>query len=468
MLKIKFYYIRILCWTSEFNMEVLKMEKRITELLNENKIHDIRNELLEMNIVDIASILEEVDETHLVVLFRILPKDVAAGVFSYMPAELQQHLVESITDKEIKNIVDELFLDDAVDFIEEMPASIVKRVLKNTNENLRAQINQLLNYPEYSAGSIMTVEYVNLKKEMTVKEAIQYIKTAGVDKETIYTCYVLGKNRYLEGVVSIRKLILSEDSAIIADIMHDDIISVKTTDDQELTAQLFKKYDLSTMPVVDNENRLVGIITVDDIVDIIEQENTEDIQKMAAMQPSDEEYLKTSVLTLAKNRIMWLLILMLSATFTGIIIKRFEDVLQSVVVLTAFIPMLMNTGGNAGSQSSTLIIRGISLGEIGMKDILKVLWKEIRVSIIAGLILAIVNFFRILYFEGVGVYVSLTVCATLFFVVIIAKMVGGLLPILAKSIKLDPAIMASPLISTIVDAISLLIYFGMAKVFLGV
>ncbi len=444
------------------------MEKRIAELINENKIQDIRNELIEMNIVDIANVLEEVEKPQLLMVFRILPKDIAAGVFSYIPAELQQHLIESITDKEIKGIIDELFLDDAVDFIEEMPASIVKRVLKNTNESLRAQINHFLNYPEYSAGSIMTVEYVDLKKEMTVKEALQHIKSSGVDKETIYTCYVMGINRKLEGVVSIRKIIMSDDTTKISEILNDDVISVKTTDDQENIAQLFRKYDLSTMPVVDNENRLVGIITVDDIVDIIEQENTEDIQKMAAIAPSDEEYLKTGVFKLAKNRILWLLVLMLSAIFTGSIIKRFEGILQSVVVLASFIPMIMSTGGNSGSQSSTLVIRGMALGEIKMRDIFKVLWKELRVSMLVGVVLAFVNFLRVYFFEGVGVSISLTVCFTIFFTVIIAKLIGGLLPILAKSLKLDPAIMASPFISTIVDAISLLIYFQMSRVFLGV
>ncbi len=444
------------------------MERRIVDLINENKVQDIRNELLELNIVDIANVLEEVDKHQLVMIFRILPKDVASGVFAYIPVELQQHLVESITDKEVKGIIDELFLDDAVDFIEEMPANIVKKVLKNTDEELRKLINQLLNYPDYSAGSIMTVEYVDLKKEMTVKEAIGHIKKTGVDKETINTCYVIGKNRTLEGVVSIRKLILSDDDQIIKDILNDDVISIKTTDDQENTAQLFKKYDLTAMPVVDNENRLVGIITVDDIVDIIEQENTEDLQKMAAMQPSEEEYLKTGVLELAKHRITWLLILMLSATFTGNIIKRFEDVLQSVVVLTAFIPMLMDTGGNAGSQSSTLIIRGLALGEISMSDALKVFWKELRVSMVVGLILAFINFLRIFYLEGVGAMVSLTVCITLFMTVVLAKVVGGLLPIAAKSVKLDPAIMASPLITTIVDAFSLIIYFKMAHMLIGI
>ncbi len=442
-------------------------EKRIIELINASKVQDIRSELLEMNIVDIARVLEEVDRHQLVRFFRILPKDIAAGVFSYIPVELQQHLVESITDKEIKGIIDELYLDDAVDFLEEMPANIVKKVLKNTDEDLRKLINQFLNYPEYSAGSLMTIEYVDLKKEMTVKEAIQHIKRTGVDRETINTCYVINNNRKLEGVISIRKLILSDETEIIKDILNDDVISIKTTDDQENIAQLFKKYDLTAMPVVDNENRLVGIITVDDIVDIIEQENTEDLQKMAAMQPSEEEYLKTGVFKLAGHRITWLLVLMISATFTGNIIKRFEDVLQSVVILTAFIPMLMDTGGNAGSQSSTLIIRGLALGEIEMKDVFKVIWKELRVSIVVGLTLAVVNFLRIYYLENVDVMVSLTVCLTLFMTVVLAKVVGGLLPIAAKSVKLDPAIMASPLITTIVDAFALVIYFRMATLFIG-
>ncbi len=443
------------------------MEKRIMELISDNKVVEIRNELLEMNIVDIAQVLEEVDKHQLVRLFRILPKDIAAGVFSYVPVELQQHIIESITDSETKSIVDELFLDDAVDFIDEMPANIVKKVLKNTDENMRTIINQLLNYPEDSAGSIMTIEYVDLKKEMTVRDAIAHIKKTGVDKETINTCYVIDKNRKLEGVVSIRRLILSSEEKLISDIMNEDFIFIYTTADQEQVAMLFKKYDLLTMPVVDAECRLVGIITVDDIVDIIEQENTEDIQKMAALQPSEEEYLKTGVFTLAKHRVVWLLVLMLSATFTGHIIKRFGDVLQSVVLLAAFIPMLMDTGGNAGSQSSTLIIRGLALGEVSMKDASKVLWKEFRVSIIVGLALAIVNFLRIFYLEKVDFLITFTVCFTLFCTVVIAKLVGGILPIGAKYLKLDPAIMASPLITTIVDALALMIYFTMAAWLIG-
>lgn len=443
------------------------MEKRLMEMVNQNKAYEIRKELLEMNVVDIAHILDQVDKHQLVRLFRILPKDMAAGVFSYISAETQLHIVEVITDNEIKTIIDELFIDDAVDFIEEMPANVVKKVLKNTDEHLRKQINQLLNYPEDSAGTIMTIEYVDLKKEMSVNEAIDHIKKTGVDKETINTCYVINANRKLEGVISIRKLILSDGSSLIKDIFTKDAISVKTMDDQEIAAQLFKKYDLISMPVVDNENRLVGIITVDDIVDIIERENTEDIQKMAAMEPSDELYLKTGVFKLAKHRVVWLLVLMVSATLTGNIIKKYEDVLQTIVILASFIPMLMDTGGNAGSQSSSLIIRGLALGEIGIKDAFKVLWKEFRVSIVVGVTLAFVNFLRIFYLEKVDFAIAITVCVTTLLTVVLAKVVGGLLPIAAKMLKVDPAIMAGPLITTIVDTFALIIYFSIATLLLG-
>lgn len=444
------------------------MMQKILNLINENQVQELRNELLELNIVDLAQLFEEIEKKQLVMVFRVLPKDVAAGVFSYVSIELQQYIVESITDKEIKGIINELFLDDVVDFIEEMPANIVKKVLKNTDEELRKLINQFLNYPEDSAGSLMTIEYVDLKKEMTVKEAIEHIKKTGLDKETINTCYVIDNNRKLEGVISIRKLILSNETDIIKNILNEDVISINTSDDQEYIAQIFKKYDLTAMPVVDNENRLVGIITVDDIVDIIEQENTEDIQIMAAIQPSNEEYLKTGVFQLAKHRIVWLLVLMLSATFTGSIIKKFEDVIQSVVVLAAFIPMLMDTGGNAGSQASTLVIRGMALGNISVKDALKVVWKELRVSIVVGAILSITNFIRIYMFEKVDVLIAATVCFTTFLTIILAKVVGGILPIIAKRANLDPAIMASPLITTIVDAFALIIYFSMASMLLGI
>ncbi len=441
----------------------------ILDLIEQRKYSEARKAIVEMNIVDIAQLFEGIeDKQNLLVMFRILPKDIAAGVFSYISYDLQRYIIESVTDKEIKNILDELFFDDAIDFLEEMPSNVVKRVLKNTDEKTRKLINQFLNYPEDSAGSIMTIEYVDLKKEMTVKEALQHIKETGFDKETIDNCYILDNNRKLKGVISIRKLILSDDSTVIEDIMEKDVIYVNTHDDQEKIASLFKKYDLISMPVVDNECRLVGIVTIDDIIDIIDQENTEDFQKMAAMQPSEEEYLKTNVLVLAKQRIVWLLILMISATFTGNIIRKFNDLLQSVVVLASFIPMLMDTGGNSGSQSSTLVIRGLALGEISLKDVLKVLWKEFRVSCIVGLSLSAVNFVRIYYFEKIDLMISVTVSITLFFTIILAKIIGGMLPIVAKKVKLDPAIMAGPLITTIVDAVALIIYFSTATWFLGI
>lgn len=444
------------------------MKEKILNHIDQGQYSEVRKELIHMNVVDIAQFFEEeLDRQKLLVVFRLLPKDIASGVFSYISNELQLYIIESITDKEIKNILDELFFDDTIDFLEEMPSNIVKKVLKSADEKTRKLINQFLNYPEDSAGSLMTIEYVDLKKEMTVDQAIQHIKKTGVDKETIDTCYVIDQNRKLEGVISIRKLILSDDTAVVKDIMQEDVIYVNTHDDQERIASLFKKYDFLSMPVVDNERRLIGIVTIDDIVDIIERENTEDIQIMAAMQPSEEEYLKTNPLKLAKHRITWLLILMISATFTGAIIRKYDEVLQSVVVLASFIPMLMDTGGNAGSQSSTLVIRGLALGEIKLKDIFRVLWKEFQVSFIVSIVLTSVNFVRIYFLEKVDLYISITVCITLFFTVVLAKIVGGMLPIIAKKLKVDPAIMASPLITTIVDAVALTIYFSTATWLLG-
>ncbi|HBN82543.1 MAG TPA: magnesium transporter [Clostridiales bacterium] len=443
------------------------MNEKVLNLIGQGQYAQARKELIDMNVVDIAQLFEEMDRDVLLIIFRILPKEIAAGVFTYIPPELQEFLVESITDKEIISIWDKIFFDDAIDFLEEMPSNIVKRVLKNTDHETRKLINQFLNYPEDSAGSIMTIEFVDLKKEMTVAKAIQHVRETGVDKETIDNCYVIDNNRVLEGVISIRKLILSDSELPVKDIMQTDIKYVNTLDDHEKMITLFKKYDLLTMPVVDNEHRLVGIVTIDDIVDIIDQENTEDFQKMAAIQPSEKEYLKTNVFTLAKHRILWLLVLMISATFTGNIIRRFNDVLSSVVILASFIPMLMDTGGNSGSQSATLIIRGLALGEIKPKDFLKVLWKEFRVSILVGVVLATVNFLRIYFLEKVDLMISITVCLTLFFTVVLAKLVGGLLPIAAKKVNVDPAIMASPLITTIVDAVALLIYFEFTTIFLG-
>ena len=444
------------------------MNNELITLIQEGKYSLVRKEINEMNVVDIAHLFEELDRDKVVVVFRLLLKEIASDVFSYLSYDRQQFIIESITDNEIKNIIDDLFLDDTVDLLEEIPANVVKKILKNTSEDKRKLINQFLNYPDYSAGSIMTIEYVDLKKEMTVSKALEHIRKTGVDKETINVCYVINKNRKLEGIIPLRKLILSDGELIIEDIMDTNIISIQTNDDQEHIALQFKKYDFLAMPVVDNESRLVGIITIDDIVDIIEQENTEDFHKMAAMAPSDEEYLKTNVFGLAKHRVVWLLVLMISATFTGRIIRRFEDVLEAVVVLTAFIPMLMDTGGNSGSQSATLIIRGLALGEVKSKDILKVIWKEFRVSLIVGAVLAVVNFFRIYFFEKTDFLVTVTVCISLFLTVVLAKVVGGALPIIAKQLKLDPAIMASPLITTIVDAVALIAYFSIATALLGI
>ena len=444
------------------------MDEKLLSLIEQSKYTEARQIIIDMNAVDIAKLLEEIDQQKLLVTFRILPKDLAAYVFPHLPYELQQYIIESSTDIEIKSILDELFFDDTIDFIEEMPANLVKKILANTNEETRKLINIFLNYPEDSAGSLMTIEYVDLIKEMTVAQAIKHIKETGIDKETIETCYVLDRNRILVGYTTLRKLILSDESAVIKDIMVTDVIALNTHDDQEEVVTLFKKYDYLVMPVVDSENRLVGIVTIDDVIDVIDQENTEDLQKMAAMQPSEKEYLKTNALTLAKHRFPWLLILMISATFTGGIIRQYENALQSVMVLASFIPMLMDTGGNSGSQSSTLVIRGMALGEIKLSDTMKVLWKEFQVSFLVGASLAIVNFVRIYFFEKVDLKISITVCVTLFFTVMLAKIVGGILPIAAKKLRLDPAIMASPIITTIVDAVALLLYFSIATRLLNI
>ena len=448
--------------------EVSEMYEKLFDLINQGKFTAARNEIVEMNVVDIAQFLEELPVEKLLVIFRLLPKEIVADVFSYMPIEDKQHIIEAITDKEIRHIIDELFLDDTVDMVEEMPANVVKKVLKNTTKEERDLINRFLKYPEYSAGSMMTIEYVDLKEDMSVAEALEHIKRTGVDKETINTCYVIDKGRKLQGIVSLRRLILSDSNKKIKDIMNTKIISIPTHLDQEDTAMLFKKYDLTAMPVVDTESRLVGIITIDDVVDIIEQENTEDFQKMAAMEPSDEEYLKSGIFNLAKKRIAWLLILMISATFTGAIIRSYEDILQSVVILAAFIPRLMDTGGNAGSQSATLVIRGLALEEIKLKDTLKVLGKEFKVSLVVGVALASVNFIMIYFFERTDIRIAFTVCISLFLTVVLAKVVGGTLPIIAKKMKLDPAIMAGPLITTIVDAVALMAFFSLSSWILGI
>ncbi|WP_130889938.1 magnesium transporter [Fusobacterium ulcerans] len=435
--------------------------------LKNNQLAKLKESLMEENPVDIAELLEDLTKEQSLKIFRILPKDTSAEVFSYLSSEKQQEIVENITDEEICHIIDEMFIDDTVDFIEEMPANIVDKILQNTSSDTRKLINQFLKYPENSAGSVMTVEYVSLKSDMNIGQALNHIKKVGIDNETIDICYIIDNQRKLVGFISLKSLIFLDDILPLVDAMETNVISAVTTDDQEFIASQFRKYDLTSMPVVDNEGRLVGIITIDDVVDVIDQENTEDFQKMAAMNPSDEEYLKESVFSLAKHRIIWLLVLMISATATGTIIRRYEEVLQSVVILAAFIPMLMDTGGNAGSQSSTLIIRGIALGEIQIKDVGKILWKEFRVSLIVGVTLAAVNFLRIYFIDRAGLTISLVVCASLLFTVVIAKVVGGVLPLMAKALKLDPAIMASPLITTIVDACALVVYFGLSTHFLN-
>lgn len=440
------------------------MHETIT-LIKSGQTRKARDLLLESNVVDIAEFFDTLEGADLIVLFRILPKDVAADVFSYMDIDGQKYLVEKMSDEEIAGILKELYMDDAVDFIEELPANVVTKVLNNTTSERRNMINRLLSYPEDSAGSIMTTEYVDLKQNLTVLQAIQRIKKIGFDRETINTLYVINENRKLEGILEIRQLILSPPDAIIKDIMDTNYVYVQTTDDQEDVANMFIKYGYIAMPVVDKEHRLVGIVTVDDILSIIEEENEEDFAKMNALSPSDDTYMESSVFELAKKRIYWLLFLMVSATFTGIIIRRYENVLSKVVILASFIPMLMDTGGNAGSQASTLIIRGLALNELKTSDILKIVWKEFRIGCLVGVVLSLINLIRLYYIERVSFNICLSVCGSLFVVVIISKMLGGSLPILAKKLKFDPAIMAGPLITTMVDAFSLMIYFTLASEF---
>ena len=437
---------------------------RVNNLLADKDYRELKNLLTDLYAADVAELFEHFETGDCIVLFRLLHKKKAAEVFSYLNAAQRKTIVTAIDKKTLSHILDELYFDDKIDFLEEMPANFVRDVLANASAEERGIINQFLDYPIGSAGSLMTIEYVDLPKHITTSAAMERIKIVGVDKETIYTCYVLDSARHLEGLVSLRKLVLSENGHLIESIMECDIIHVCVHDDQEKVAELFKKYDLIAIPVVDEEKCLVGIITIDDIVDVIEQENTEDFEKMAGMNPSDEAYLDTGVFKLARKRIVWLLVLMITATLTGSIITHFESLLSAAVILTAFIPMLMNSGGNAGSQSSTLIIRGMALGEISLRDWLKILWKEFRVGLIAGTVLAITNFTRMLLFGGNDISVSLTVSITLLFTVIGAKLVGGILPVAAKAIRLDPAIMAGPFITTIVDTFSLIIYFNIAKV----
>lgn len=447
-------------------MENIKETKVIEELLDLKQYTKIRQALAEMNEADIAAMLEDMAKEDMLKVFRILPKDLAAEVFSYMDVDNEQFVITSLSDKDAGIIVDNLMADDAADLMDEMPANVVKKILASASPETRRDINHLLRYPEDSAGSIMTVEYVDLKESLTVEEAIERIRRVGVDSETINICYVLDNRRKLIGTVALRYLLLRKSDETIGDFMNENVISINTLMDQEEVADLFMKYDFTSMPVVDNENRLVGIITVDDIMDIVEEETTEDIEKMNAIVPGDKPYMKTSVFETWKNRIPWLLLLMISATFTGRIITSFEDALSTYVVLTAFIPMLMDTGGNAGGQASATIIRGLSLNDIAFSDAFKVIWKEARVAVLCGLTLAACNFLKLMFFDRVGVTVSLVVCLTLVAAVFIAKIVGCTLPMIAKKIGFDPAVMASPFITTIVDALSLMIYFSIATALL--
>ena len=421
-----------------------------------------------MNSADIAALFEDLNMVRIPLLFRLLPKVLAAETFVEMEPGAQAMLIHGFSDNELKEVLDELYLDDAVDIVEEMPANVVKRILSNTDPDTRKMINEILKYPDDSAGSIMTIEYVSLRPSMSVEEAIKRIRRTGVDKETIYTCYVTDANRVLLGTVSIKDLLLSEETELIKDIMNINGISVHTMEDQEQVANKFNKYDLLAIPVVDDENRLVGIVTFDDAIDVMQDEATEDIKKMAAIIPSDKAYFRTTVFETWKARIPWLLLLMISATFTGMIITSFEDALAVQAVLTAFIPMLMDTGGNSGGQASVTIIRALSLGEVEFSDIFRVIWKEFRVAVACGLTLSVCNFVKLLIVDRVSISVALVICLTLIATVIIAKFIGCTLPILAKKIGFDPGVMASPFITTIVDAISLLIYFRIATIVLKI
>ncbi|MCH5344837.1 MAG: magnesium transporter [Acetatifactor sp.] len=449
-------------------MDEIKEPDELIELLSSKQYTKLRQYLAELNNADIAAMLEELPEEDMLKCFRILPKDLAADVFSYLDVENQQLIIVSLSEREAASIIDNLMADDATDLLEEMPANIVKRLLSNANPETRRDINHLLRYPEDSAGSIMTVEYVDLKENLTVDQAIERIRKVGVDSETINICYVLDAQRRLLGTVALRYLLLSQGDDIIGDIMHENVISINTLMDQEEVARQFQKYDFTSMPVVDNENRLVGIITVDDVVDIMQEETTEDMEKMAAIVPSDKPYMRTTVWETYKKRIPWLLLLMVSATFTGAIITSFEDALSVYAALMAFIPMLMDTGGNAGGQASVTVIRGLSLGEIEYKNVPLIIWKEVRVAVMCGLSLAAANFAKLMLFDRVGVQVAAVVCMTLVAAVLLAMLVGCLLPIGAKRLGFDPAVMASPFITTIVDALSLIVYFQVATVVLGI
>ena len=428
----------------------------------------LRKELCEMNEVDVAAFLEQLPSEEAAIVFRMLPKDLASDVFAEFESDTQHHLVSTMTDKELYDIVNDLAVDDAVDMLEEMPAFVVQRVLKAADPAMRKTINQFMKYPEDSAGSIMTPEFIGLKEAMTTSQAIEFIRKNGEDSETIYTCYVMDAKRVLQGVVSVRTLLISSDDEVVADLMEKNVISVTTDTDQEEAANLLKKYDFMSLPVVDKENRLVGIITYDDAMDVIEEETTEDIERMGAVEPSETPYLKTPVSKLAKNRIVWLLVLMVADMISGGILEKWQEAFAAMPLLISFIPMLTDTGGNAGGQSSTLIIRSLAMEEIELSDWLKVWWKEIRVALICGIILASINTIRIWIMYPGHVMVGVTIGIAMICTVLMAKSVGGILPLIASKLHLDPAVMASPLITTIVDAGSLLIYLNTASALLHI
>ncbi len=436
--------------------------EELLQCVEERRFRVLRSQLAEMNEADIAEFLEEVDDNHKVLIFRMLPKELATDVFACLDTDIQQHIINSISDAEIHKLIEDLYVDDAVDMLEELPATVVKRVMRTATPETRKLINQFLQYPDNSAGSIMTAEYIGLKKYMNVEQAFAYIRAHGVDKETIYTCFVMDRERHLEGVVTIKDLLMNPYETKIQDIMDTNIIKTVTTEDQEEVIDLFNKYALLCLPVVDHEDRLVGIVTVDDVVDVMEEEATEDFEKMAAMLPSEKPYLKTGIFELAKNRIVWLTVLMLSSMITGSILTHYEAAFASLPLLVSFVPMLTGTGGNAGSQSSTMIIRCMSIGEVEPKDILKIIWKEVRVALVVGLILGGLNFVRLILMYPGQIMMCLTVVLSLYITILMAKTIGCTLPIAAKLLNLDPAIMAAPLISTIVDACSLIIYFRIA------
>ena len=446
----------------EKNFEV----EEVLELLEQKKFNELKKYLERINGADFPSIFEAVDDKDMIIIFRLLNKEEAAEIFAELDADLQEKLINSFSDKELKYVVDNLFMDDTVDMIEEMPSNVVKRILKNVDEKDRKIINEILNYPDDCAGSIMTTEFIDLKENMTVSQAFDKIKKIGLKKETVYNCYVLDKNRKLLGVIDIKDLLIADRDELIKDLMDENIVTVNTLDDKEDVANVLAKYDYVALPVVDKEKRLVGIVTVDDAIDVMQDEASEDFEKMAAISPNEDGYYKTSVVSHAKNRIVWLLFLMFSSIITGAVITHYEQAFAALPILVSFIPMIMGTGGNCGSQSSTLVIRGLAVDEIKAKDFLKVWWKEIRVALIVGVIMAIVNCIRILIQYNdlqLGIVVGLTLIIT----IAIAKSLGSMLPLICKKLKLDPAIMAAPLISTILDTCSVLVFFNVAVMIMG-